>query len=156
MHGIHDSATEDASLEEIRRCIRIQLSLANYHHHCIPPASISPNGTDNGLHLSGNHIYCPHADSSQLFTHLRDNTEPATDHQQLKHTLRRYGRIDLDRIKFELRYTYHGRTTLISQRQSPQQPGKRARHGSTQTVQAQNERQQCKGQRQWTPRRRVG
>jgi len=116
MHGIHDSAIENTSLEEIRRCFRVQLSVANYHHHRISSARFPPHWIDHGLHLPGNHLYRPHTNSSQLLTHLRDNTELATDHQQPKYTLRRYGRIDTNRIEFELGHSYHGRTTLVPQR----------------------------------------
>lgn len=135
MHGIHDPAIEDTSLEEIRRRLRVQLSITHYHHHRISSACFPPNRIDHELHLPGNHLYRPHTNSGQLLTHLRDNTKLAADHQQPQHTLRCYGRIDTDRVKFELGHSYHGRTTLISQRQSPQQSGKRARHGSTETFQ---------------------
>lgn len=116
VHGIYDPTIEDASLEEIRCCLRVQLSTADYYHHRISSASFPPNWIDHRLHLPGNHLYRPHTDSSQLLTHLRNNTEPATDHQQPKHTLRRYGRVNTDRIEFKFGHSYHGRTTLISQR----------------------------------------
>lgn len=116
MHGIHDPAIEDAGLEEIRCCLCVQLSFANHHHHSISSASFPPNRIDHRLHLPGNHLHRPNTNSSQLLTHLRDNTELATDHQQSKHTLRCYGRVDTDRIKFELGHSYNGRTTIISQR----------------------------------------
>lgn len=116
MRGVHDSTIEDASLEKIRRRLRVQFSTTHYHHHRIPSACFPPNWIDHGLHLPGNHLCRPHTDPSQLLTHLRDNTELATDHQQPKHTLRCYGRIDTDRIEFELGHSYHRRTTLISQR----------------------------------------
>ena len=116
VHGIYDPTIEDASLEEIRCCLRVQLSTADYYHHRMSSASFPPNWIDHRLHLPGNHLYRPHTDSSQLLTHLRNNTEPATDHQQPKHTLRRYGRVNTDRIEFKFGHSYHGRTTLISQR----------------------------------------
>lgn len=118
MHGIYDSTIEDTSLEKVRCCLRIQLSITHHHHHCISPAYFRPNWTDHGLHLRGNSLYRHHADSSQLLAHLRDDTESATDHQQSQYSLRRYGGVDVDRIQlqleFELGYSYHSRTPLIS------------------------------------------
>lgn len=145
MHSIHDPTVENASLEEIRRGLRVQLSITHYRHHCISPAYFQPKCTDHGLHLRGNSLYRYHANSSQLLAHLRDDTELATNHQQPEHALRRYGGVDVDgiqlQLEFELRYPHHGRTPLISQRKPPQQSGKRPRHGSTETLEVQGERQ---------------
>ena len=121
MYSVHDSTSEDIGLEKVCRRIRVQLPTTYHRYHCISVAHFPPQRLHHGLHLPGIPLYRPHSDSSQLFAHLRDHTKPETDHQQSEHTLRCYGRIDIDgiqlqfefeRLEFELRNPDYDRATL--------------------------------------------